>query len=459
MNFDPKVEHKALDCSWKSVWGVTIPLMFSMLSHFLMLLIDRSMLAAYSMDSMNAATMSGNFVCIFVFMFTGITSTAVIFVGRYNGAGYHEKLSAPIWQMIYMSLLTCVISIPVAYFSDYINILPDCYRKEGVEYQKTLMYFSITAPIRSSLSAFFVGQGKTKVITFVVSVGVILNIALDYVFIFGINGIVPPMGCKGAAIATVIAEFIQIIVLAALFFSRKNRRIYKTFENRQVNVELFLGCIRIGLPIALGNVLSMITWNVIQSAVCHVSTDMATIYNIGMNVYTFFLFAAEGADKAVATICSNMIGRGDLDSVEKIRRIFVSISIFFGAVVAVPLIMYPEWLFRVLSSFSGNISNLYEDIRQVLPLVALNVTLETLVYSQWGILTAGGDSKYAVISLQICQWVFVAFPTLLLYQLDAITHVQPIFLLIAISLTTTWLLIYRRYRGMQWLTDIEKKYS
>jgi uncharacterized MnhB-related membrane protein len=56
-----------------------------MASVFLMLLIDRAMLAAYSMDSMNAVTMSGNFGCIFAFMFTGIANTAEIFTGQYNG--------------------------------------------------------------------------------------------------------------------------------------------------------------------------------------------------------------------------------------------------------------------------------------------------------------------------------------------------------------------------------------
>ncbi|MDR3151460.1 MAG: hypothetical protein LBT67_01235, partial [Holosporaceae bacterium] len=118
--------------------NITVPIMISMASVFLMLLIDRAMLASYSMDSMNAATMSGNFVCIFTFMYTGIADSAEIFVGQYNGTKQYDKLAAPVWQMIYMSLASCMISIPIAYFSDYINTLPHYYLKEGVTYQQIL---------------------------------------------------------------------------------------------------------------------------------------------------------------------------------------------------------------------------------------------------------------------------------------------------------------------------------
>ncbi|MDR3155964.1 MAG: hypothetical protein LBT90_02585, partial [Holosporaceae bacterium] len=47
-------EHKTVDCSFSSILNVTVPIMISMASTFMMFLIDRAMLAAYSMDSMNA---------------------------------------------------------------------------------------------------------------------------------------------------------------------------------------------------------------------------------------------------------------------------------------------------------------------------------------------------------------------------------------------------------------------
>ncbi|MDR3179834.1 MAG: MATE family efflux transporter [Holosporaceae bacterium] len=448
------MNHKVIDCSLKSILQVTIPLMISMMSVFLMLLIDRVMLASYSIDSMNAAIMSGNFVCIFAFMFTALANTAEIFVGQYNGSKQYNKLAAPVWQMIYMSFATLVISLPIAYFSDHINMLPHYYLEDGVAYQKILMYFVLTQPLRVALAAFFVGQGRTKIIILSVAVGALLNIALDYALIFGIKDIIPSMGCKGAAIATVIAECAQIVILATVFFSEKNREIYRTFENRRFNLKLSGDCFKIGLPLALENCVSMVAWYLVQAAISHTSKDAATIYNIGINVYLFFLFIGEGANKAVAAICSNMIGRGDLESVEKTRKIFVAISVFFGGIMVLPLALYPLKILEILGSFFEDISALHSDIIKVFYIVVFDVVLETLLLSHWGILIAGGDSKYAAIAYQVCLWTFVIIPTILLYYANALTSVPFIFLLMGGWLITTQLLLYRRYKSMKWYNKL-----
>jgi MATE family multidrug resistance protein len=419
-----------------------------------MLFIDRAMLAAYSMDSMNAATMSGNFVCIFAFMYIGIANAAEVFVGQYNGSKQYEKLATPTWQMIYMSLASCIISFPTAYFSDSINMLPHYYLKEGVVYQQTLMYFAFLQPIKVALAAFFVGQGKTKIITFAITTGTVVNLVLDYLLIYGVKNIVPAMGCKGAAIATVIAEFVQIAILAAVFFNRKNREIYKTFENRRFDAKLFCDCLKVGVPMSLSNCISTAAWYVIQIAVSHTSKDAATIYNIGNSIYILFLFVGEGANKGIATISANMIGRGDLESIEKTRKIFTVISIIFGIIIAVPLILWPEWIFKSLSLLPNDISSLYEDIRKTLYLVAFDVTLETLLLSHWGILIAGGDSKYAAIVYQICLWMFIVFPTIFLYYSNELTSMPFLFALMAVWLITTQFFIYRRYKSLKWYNKL-----
>ncbi|MDR0678427.1 MAG: hypothetical protein LBF44_02730, partial [Holosporaceae bacterium] len=142
--------------------------------------------------------------------------------------------------------------------------------------------------------------------------------------------------------------------------------------------------------------------------------------------------------------------RGDLESVEKTRRIFITISIIFGGVIAIPLAIYPEWIFKILSLFPDDISYLYVDIRIVLYLVALDVTLETLLLSHWGILIAGGDSKYAAMIYQICLWIFIVFPTIALYYLRALTSIPILFVFTAMWLVATQFFLYRRYKSLKW---------
>ena len=277
-------EHKVIDSSLKSILSVTVPMVLTAMSSNFMFVIDRIMLAGYSIDSMNASIISANLVGIFTFMLIGIADSAEVFVGQYNGSKQYEKLAAPAWQMIYMSLASCVILWPMAYFSDYVNTLPHYYLKDGVEFQRILLYFAFLPPLKVAFAAFFIGQGKPKIVTFSIITGAIINVVLCYSFIYGIKNTIPSMGCKGAAIANVISEFISIVILAAVFFNCKNRKIYKTFKNCKFNKGLFFGCARIGVPVSFGNFISMIAWYIVQTLISHTSKDAATIYNVGINV-------------------------------------------------------------------------------------------------------------------------------------------------------------------------------
>jgi MATE family multidrug resistance protein len=448
------MEHKLIDSSWKSVMNVTIPMMLSAMSTNLMFIIDRAMLAGYSIDAMNAVTMSSNFVCIFVLMFIGISGTAEIFIGQYNGAKQYERLAIPVWQMVYLSLAVSLIAVPVAYFSDYINTLPNYYLKDGVEYQKILMYFSSLPPLRVALSTFFIGQGKTKIITFTISISATLNVLLDYLLIYGVTDIIPPMGVRGAAMATVIAEFASITILAIVFFSKKNRTLYRTLASYSLNKELFWKCVRIGTPLSLGNFTSMLAWYIVQTAVSYVSKDTATIYNIGINIYVFSMFVGDGINKATAAICSNMIGRGDLASIEKTRKIFVTISWAFGFLMFVPLVFFPESIFKMLEMFPDNLSHLYSEIKIVLYIVILSVVLETLLLSTWGILTAGGDTKYPIITYQSCLWGLVVFPICILYYINALNYVPIIYAFTALCEALAQFFIYKRYKSLKWYNKL-----
>ncbi|MDR1908137.1 MAG: polysaccharide biosynthesis C-terminal domain-containing protein, partial [Holosporales bacterium] len=367
------MEHKVIDCSLKSILNVAIPMVLSSMSSNLMYAIDRFILAGYSINAVNAAVMASTFVMIFTFMFIGISDVAEIFVGQYNGSKQRDKLAAPSWQMIYLSVASSIIFLPIAYFSDYINAFPSSYLHDGVLYQKILMYFGMLPAFKAALSAFFIGQGKTKIITISVIIGFLTNVILDYTLIYGVENIIRPMGCLGAAVATIIAEVLQIAVLATTFFGENNRKTYGTLRNYRFDKKLFLNCVKIGAPMAFSNCVSLLAWFIVQTIVSHVSDTAATIYNVGIILYVFFIFVGEGINKAIATICANMIGSGDLQSIEKTRKIFVMMALLFGGVIAVPLILYPQCILHMLDTRSHCLLNLYSEIKIVLYLVAISV--------------------------------------------------------------------------------------
>ena len=449
MNNDTKIE--VIDGSIKSILRITIPIILSTISISFMFLIDRFFLAGYSVDAMNAACISGNFVAMLSLFFIGITGAAGVFVGQYNGARQYNMLAVPVWQMIYFSLASVPLFLVLAYFSPHLNMLPPYFLKDGVAYQQTLMCLGFLGPLRVSITAFFVGQGKTKIIACsAIIIGAITNIILDYLLIYGVPGKIPSLGCRGAAIATNMSEFSQVMILTCILFSSYNRKKFNVLKNHQINFEIFKGCYRIEFPMSIGHFAILLAWYMLQTIIGHTSRDASTIYNMALNIFMFFFFISGGLGRSAMSICSNMVGRDDIPSVRETYKFFVILSVCLGGLIAIPLICCPNWILSALNGLSSDISALYPQIKMALLLVSIAITLETIFQSTFGVTLSGGDAKFGIFADMACLWILVVAPTAALYFTNMLHSSQIVFGFMILRSAVSSSILYRRYKSMKW---------
>lgn len=448
---------KTRTCVSSSVPGILCvvgPLVLSSMSSSLMFVIDRLILAYYSVDAMNAAAIGGNFAAIFCLLLVCVAGTTEVFVGQYNGAQKHERIANPVWQMIYFVLLTIFMLVPIGMYSDKINLFPECYSNDGIPYQKILVYFCWIPALTAAITGFFVGRGETKIITFIVVIGSLVNAVLDVILVFGYKNIIPRLGCKGAAIATVTSEFLQTAILACKFLNKKNRTLYKTDSLPMFDKNLFFRGIKIGLPSAIGRSAEMLAWYLVCSMLGHVSKDLATAYTIGVTIYIMFAFICEGITKGTAAISANFIGCQSLLSIRESFNKLVIIAITLCCVVMLPIVVQPDLLFAVLKNLHDDISNLYPTLRIIFVIQFLNVTIEAVGSVSWGILLSGGDAKYPNVVALGSLWIFVVLPVSILFfanKLNSAIIVQ----LLAMLYNISWaVLVFFRYKSLKWYKSI-----
>lgn len=444
--------HKQLDCSFKTILSVSLPLILSALSSNLLYIIDRMILAKYSLNAMNAAVMSGSLVAIYAFFWSSISGIAEVYVGQSNGRKDYNNLAKPVWQMIYFSLLGFVFFFPFGYFTEYLNLLPDYCKAEGIQYSKVMTYCASLPALKMAFASFFIGQGKTKIITYTVLFGSIANVILDILFIFGYSDIVPEMGSKGAAIATILAECIQIAVLATLFFSAQNRKIFNTFgmNARKYDSKMFFGCIKLGLPLSIGRVFELLAWYVIYALVSHVSKDLATVWGICVSVYVLFAFVCDGLTKSSATISANFIGQQSREGVEKSLKRFILFVLGLCVLLAIPLVIYPESIFFFLDKTGENISHLYLSISLVLRVILVNILFEACIGVLWGIFLSGGDTKYPMIVSLTLLYAIIVIPSVVLFFMGKLYAAETIYYISLIWDVSVLALFCRRYKSLKW---------
>ena len=444
-------------CVSSSVPGilrVVGPLVLSSMSSSLMFVIDRLILAYYSVDAMNAAAIGGNFAAIFCLLLVCVAGTTEVFVGQYNGAQKNERIANPVWQMIYFVLLTIFVLVPVGMYSDKINLFPECYSNDGIPYQRILVYFCWVPALTAAITGFFVGRGETKIITFIVVIGSLVNAVLDVILVFGYKNIIPRLGCKGAAIATVISEFLQTAILACKFLNKKNRTLYKTDSLPMFDKNLFFRGIKIGLPSAIGRSAEMLAWYLVCSMLGHVSKDLATAYTIGVTIYIMFAFICEGITKGTAAISANFIGCQSLLSIRESFNKLVIIAITLCCVVMLPIVVHPDLLFAVLRNLHDDISNLYPTLRVIFIIQFLNVAIEAVGSVSWGILLSGGDAKYPNVVALGSLWIFVVLPVSILFFAGKLNSAIVVQLLAALYNVSWAVLVFFRYKSLKWYKSI-----
>lgn len=440
----------------KELVKFTLSLILASLSVNLMLVTDRTILGLYSINSMNAAGLGGNFVATVSFIFVCIAQIATVFVGQYNGIKEYDKTARAPWQMIYLGFASFLFFIPLAMFCDCFNLFPKYLEEEGLLYTRILLFFCGFQIISIALSSFFIGRKQSYIVIFTFLVGNVLNAIFDYVFVFGIKGVFSPLGAKGAAVATVLIEIVFNVIFASVFLSKNNRETYKT-SDYTFRWSLFLKCLKVGFPVSIGKFFSLLGWFCIFTCFINASKDIATMESFIIGIWMLFIFFADGASKALSALSANLIGERQLKAIQNLLKKFLRANFILCAVYSIPLVFFPEIMINFLDKAEGEIFHLIPDLKFTLVSLFIILMTDGTFYLYCGVLTSGGDTKFPTYLDISTLWGLVVIPVVMMYWTNSLTSIRPVYVLIPISGIINCIVIYVRYKKRLWYKQLVLK--
>ncbi len=120
----------------------------------------------------------------------------------------------------------------------------------ALPYYDMLVWSIIPLMCFLAVKQFLEGIGNTKTAMWITLAGNVLNIALNYVFIFGKCGC-EAMGAEGAGLATLLSRLMQMVAIVGYFFLSRRLRIYRDFFSRAAfKVRYLLSFVKVGYPIS-----------------------------------------------------------------------------------------------------------------------------------------------------------------------------------------------------------------
>ncbi len=437
--------------STKQLWRVSFPLMISFMSTFVMLFVDRIFLAYYDQEALNAAAMSGTLAWSFIVAWLTLGSLTEVFVSQYNGAKRYLEMGQPVWQMIWFV-------VPAIFFFAFSGLFLSEMIYPGVEATYQRDYFTWLMPCGpfalalSSLSAFYIGRGRGKIVKWLSILGNVINVGLDPILIFGVKGFIPSMGVKGAAIATVLGYIVQTVVIFGFFLSKRNKERYGTHDFT-LRPSLLKQCLKIALPPSVFSGFEVLAWAVFYSMMAKAGPSHIFVCSVSQSIEMLFLFFCFGLEKGVAAIAGNLIGAGKQELLKKLIVSAFKLIGFFAIFLSIFTIIYPDPLIDLFMNQQSGEGVLAIDhrstIKTSLIFLGLYIVIESVRWLYSGILTAAGDTFFLMLIGTLSIWIFLLVPTYFIILQGKQSILFAFVIWVAFSIISTSL-IYLRFRNGAW---------
>lgn len=370
-------------------------------------LVDVLMLGQLGEAEIAAVGVAARATFVTTIMLVGVTTGGALLTAQYWGAGDRKGVreSTALTWLVCTAFAALTALLFILFPSQIMGLAtndPEVNRL-GSEY---LVITSVTMFAVSCVASMSVGlraMHKPGVSTFFSGIGILSNVFLNWVLIFGKFGL-PAMGIKGAAIATVLSGAIEVACLFGYLWAKKHLLAFGFEDIRQVivwaRVAKFL---RLSLPTTF-NFLAWAGGLFAYHAIMGQSgVQGLAALSVMTPVESIALALLIGMSNAAAVLVGNQIGAKNYEQVFYQAIGVTMLSLLVGILVAVLLFFVQGAVLDGFSALSAETRQLAEKFMLVLSvgIVLRSIPMMTIV----GVLRAGGDVKFCLYQDLVAQWL------------------------------------------------------
>lgn len=334
----------------KQIWAVAWPLILSNVLNVAVGLADLKMVGVLGVEEIAAVGMSRQVVMFILVFMLAVSGGASILVAHAYGAKDKRQVSIISARSItFMLLLALGIVTPLGFFcSRYILLFMGAETdviQLGDVYLKLLFAGSIFTMFNFAVNGILLGVGKTKV-SFLLLLGVnLLNIFLNYLFIFG-AGFIPPLGVAGAALGTVVARALGSLAGIWILKTRHLPIQMRFRDGLKLDFHLLGQIFFLGGPRSLQGILrnfSRLASIKILSLLPD-STRAISAYSVTMQVKMVSSFVGLSFMSAAMTRVGQNLGAGNQALARKSGWISAGLASGLMSIMAMLFLIFPEYI-------------------------------------------------------------------------------------------------------------------
>ena len=218
----------------------------------------------------------------------------------------------------------------------------------GLAYANRVFLFSIVIMLGVALEKIFQAVGRMKVSMVSMLAGLVVNIILDPLMIFGL-GPFPRMGIEGAAYATGIGQSVTLLVYL-LFCVFRPLPLSFSLKNITLNGMLLQKLYAVGIPASLNMALPSVLISSLNGILAGFSEKYVLVLGAYYKLQTFIYLTANGIVQGTRPLISFNYGAGEKDRVETIFRTALGLTVGVMAVGLLLSLTIPQQLIGLFTA-------------------------------------------------------------------------------------------------------------
>ncbi|MBO5324164.1 MAG: MATE family efflux transporter [Oscillospiraceae bacterium] len=336
---------------YRWVLAVAIPIIIQNgITNFVALL-DNIMVGQVGTDPMSGVSTVNYLLFVFNLCIFGASSGAGIFTAQFHGTKDSQGIRYTFRFKVLICLLLTAIGISIFLLADtplinlYLQGEGDAHSAAqvlayGREYLAVMLWGLLPFALCNAYSSTLRETGETLVPMVGGIVAVLVNLGLNYVLIFGHMGL-PAMGVRGAALATVISRYVELVVVAGWTHLHKDRNPYirGAYHSPYIPGKLFRSICVKGMPLLINEFLWASGMAIMNQCYSTCGLEVVPAMNIASTLQQLGSVVFLSMGNSVGILMGQMLGAGHSeDQVRSANRKLITISVlsgsFFGGIMA-----------------------------------------------------------------------------------------------------------------------------
>jgi multidrug resistance protein, MATE family len=321
-----------LEITNQQILSISLPISLSLLVPFLNFTANNYFVSGLGESFLGVAGITGVYFLVVAVIGNGLNNAIQSLIARRAGENRITEIGKIFSQGIGIAFIFAAIAIALTYLVtpfifEYVLQTKNV-ETRAIEFLKIRVWGLPFLYLFQMGNAFLVGTNNSRFLMIGTMLEAGANIFFDYGLIYGKFGL-PELGFNGAAYASVLAEFIGLIVVYSVIFILKFHKQFQLFSYLKYNKTLSNLILNLSAPLVGQFSISLITWLVFYIFIEHYGERSLAISNVMRNIFSLtgvFVWAFASTTNAMV---SNIIGQGRKEDVIRLIKKIMLLS--FGS--------------------------------------------------------------------------------------------------------------------------------